>query len=70
MKTQETNILENFINENEEYSTYHIYIIREGDTIDKIMSKYNIKKETLEEYNNIEEIKIGDKIIIPDKKDE
>ena len=35
------------------------------DTIDGIISKYNISKELLGEYNNIEDIKSGDKLIIP-----
>ena len=37
----------------------------EGDTIDKIIEKYNITKEELEKYNDLGDIKIGDKLIIP-----
>ena len=29
------------------------------------MTKYNISRERLEEYNNLNELKIGDKLIIP-----
>ncbi|MCM1371120.1 MAG: LysM peptidoglycan-binding domain-containing protein [Clostridium sp.] len=47
------------------YVTYSIYIVRETDTIDTILNKYNIDKETLAEYNDIKELKIGDKLIIP-----
>ena len=61
------NIFENFKEEAEEYSTYHIYIVREGDTLEKIMTTYNITKEKLSEYNNTDEIKLGDKIIIPEQ---
>ena len=61
------NIYENFKDENEEYSTYHVYIVREGDTLDTIMSKYNIAKEKLNEYNDLNELKLGDKIIIPEQ---
>ena len=39
--------------------------MREEDTIEKIMLKYNVSKEVLDEYNNLSNIKIGDKIIIP-----
>ena len=60
------NIIENMTDDNEEYSTYHIYIVREGDTVETILSKYNITKEQLNEYNNTSELKIGDKIIIPE----
>ena len=63
-KNSEIDIFNNFIDESEEYSTYFIYIVREGDSIDTILTKYNITKEKLEEYNDLSEIKIGDKIII------
>lgn len=59
------NIIENIIKTTDEYTTYHVYIIRENDTIESITSKYNISKEKLSEYNEINEIKLGDKIIIP-----
>lgn len=59
-----TNIFDN-ISDNETYSTYYVYIVKEDDTIDKILDKYKITKEDLENYNNIESIKPYDKIIIP-----
>ena len=52
-------------NNSEEYITYQIYIIRDGDTVDSIIAKYNIDLESLKEYNDISDLKIGDKIIIP-----
>ncbi len=66
---QKNTIFDNFLNESDNYSTYYIYIVREGDTIDTIINRYNVPKEKLEEYNNLNELKIGDKIIIPEKKD-
>ena len=33
--------------------------------IETILQKYNINKEILEMYNDLKEIKIGDKVIIP-----
>lgn len=47
------------------YATYHVYIVKEDDTIDKIMTKYNVTKEDLENYNDISNINIGDKLVIP-----
>ena len=47
------------------YRSYTVYIVRENDTIESIMTKYAVKKEDLEPYNDLSEIKIGDKIIIP-----
>lgn len=49
----------------EDYKNYIVYIVREEDTIEKIISEYKIKKESLEEYNDLSSIKPGDKIIIP-----
>lgn len=62
----EINIFNNFIDEQEGYGSYHVYIVREGDTIEAIMTKYKTTKEKLNEYNDLNELKIGDKIIIPE----
>lgn len=53
------------VDNGETYSTYYVYIVKEDDTIDKILDKYGIAKEELELYNNIENIKPLDKLIIP-----
>ncbi len=53
------------VSNNETYSAYRVYVIKEEDTIDSILSKYGVSKEDLESYNNLEDIKYGDKIIIP-----
>lgn len=55
----------NNINIEDSYNTYKVYIVREDDTLESIMSKYDISKDQLEEYNDLSELKIGDKIIIP-----
>ena len=55
----------NIINNENKYYTYKVYIVREGDTIETICSKYNVNVNDIKEYNNINEINIGDKIIIP-----
>ena len=68
-KSNEKNIDSLFeINESDEkYSTYKVYIVRDGDTIESIVNKYGVNSDILEEYNDLKEIKIGDKIIIPSK---
>jgi hypothetical protein len=58
------NLFDNISGE-DTYKTYKIYIVRENDTIENIMMKYEINKEELELYNDLSEIKLGDKIIIP-----
>ena len=52
-------------NEVEDYSTYKVYLVRDGDSIESIMEKYGIDRETLNLYNDLSELKIGDKLIIP-----
>ena len=59
-----TNITNNFNNE-EKYYTYKVYIVREGDTIENICNKYNVSENDLKEYNDISNIKVSDKIVIP-----
>jgi hypothetical protein len=49
----------------ETYNTYYVYIVKEEDTIDKIISLYGVTKEDIENYNDITSIKPGDKVIIP-----
>lgn len=53
------------MSEEETFSTYHVYIMREDDTIESIITKYSTNKEILSQYNDLENIKLGDKIIIP-----
>lgn len=59
-----TNIFDS-MSDSDTYSTYYVYIVKEDDTIEKILDKYGITKEDLENYNNLESFKPYDKIIIP-----
>ena len=61
------NLFDSFT-DNEEYATYKVCIVREGDSLESIMMRYNISKEQMELYNDLKEIKIGDKLIIPSVK--
>ena len=58
-------ITNNLVDSNNKYYTYKVYIVRSGDTVESICSKYNISYEELKEYNDLSEINIGDKIVIP-----
>ena len=51
--------------EGKDFVTYKIYIIKEGDGVENILKNYNMSRELLEEYNDLNDLKIGDKIIIP-----
>lgn len=54
-----------FENSEETFTTYSVYIMRKDDSLDKIMDKYHISREQLNEYNDLENLEIGTKIIIP-----
>lgn len=69
-KTTVGSLFEAFKDTEETFSTYSVYIVRNGDTIDEIISKYKTTREILEEYNDMNNIKIGTKIIIPNIKNE
>ncbi|MDD2180867.1 MAG: LysM peptidoglycan-binding domain-containing protein [Bacilli bacterium] len=58
-------LFDNFDSRSETYTTYKIYIVREGDTLDLLIQNYGISKEELAVYNNINELNIGDRLIIP-----
>lgn len=65
VKQKETIDLEK-IEKQEEYITYHVHIVNNNDSIENIIKKYNTNLELLNEYNDIKELKIGDKVIIPE----
>lgn len=55
----------NIINNDEKYITYKVHILRENETIEHIMDKYNITRDELRKYNDLENVMMGMKIIIP-----
>lgn len=54
----------------EEYITYHIHIVKENETIEEILKIYETDLDNIRMYNDITNINIGDKIIIPEYLDE
>lgn len=68
-----TNINNNIfdtIDASDTYVTYYVYIVKEEDTIEKIIEKFNISPEELEKYNDISNIHEKDKLIIPNSVNE
>ena len=57
-------LLENVENE-KEYSIYRVYTVKEDDTLDLIYEKFNTTKEILSDYNDLDNLVVGSKIIIP-----
>lgn len=69
-KEEQETILNNIDVEEDDFMTYNIHIVREMESFESISEKYNVSVDLLKEYNNLESINIGDKIIIPEEKDE
>ena len=49
----------------ENFISYNVFIVREGDNITTILDKYNTTVDELKKYNDLSDLKIGDKVIIP-----
>lgn len=64
-ETYTNSIFNSFNDSEDEYRTYKVYIVREGDSLEQILLKYQINKDELEKYNDLKDINVGDKIIIP-----
>jgi len=47
------------------YGTFIVYIMRQNETINTILEKYQASIEEVEKYNDISNLMIGSKIIIP-----
>ncbi len=58
-------IFNNFNDQAEKYVTYYVHIVRENDNIDSICLKYGVSLDEIKEYNNIDQITLGSKIIVP-----
>ncbi|HIR49166.1 MAG TPA: LysM peptidoglycan-binding domain-containing protein [Candidatus Faecimonas gallistercoris] len=58
-------LFSSFKDSDETYATYSVYIFRQNDTIESIMDKYQVTKEELESYNDLSNLTIGSKLIIP-----
>lgn len=53
------------VNEKTDFITYKVHIVRKDDTFESIASKYDVNVNLIKEYNNVDEINIGDKILVP-----
>lgn len=54
-------------NQKDSYTTYKVYVFKDSDTIEGLIEKNDITKEDLSNYNNLEDITTGTKVIIPSK---
>lgn len=53
------------LDSSKEYSIYRVYTMTIDDTIDTILEKFNVTKEVLADYNDLDNLVVGSKIIIP-----
>ena len=58
-------LFSNLDDENDKYGTFIVYMVRQNETINSIIEKYHTTVEELEKYNDLKEINIGTKLIIP-----
>ena len=58
-------LFSNLDDENDRYGTFIVYIVRQNETINSIIEKYHTTVEELEKYNDLKEINLGTKLIIP-----
>lgn len=63
-ETKET-ILNSINDKDDVFVTYYIHVFKETDTIDTICMKYNTTQNILGEYNDLNTLAVGDKVIIP-----
>ena len=67
---EKSTILNAISSSDNEFVTYNVHIVRGMETLESICETYKVSMDLVKEYNNIETINIGDKIIIPIEKDE
>lgn len=60
----EEDLLKNIDNA-KEYSIYRVYTMKESDTLELIYEKFAVNKEILADYNDLDNLTVGTKIIIP-----
>lgn len=60
-----TSLFDQMGTDTETYKSYKVYIVREGDSIETIIQRYSVTLEEMQSYNDLQELKLGDKLIIP-----
>jgi len=64
--TAEVNTIFNNLTETDEtYSTYNVYTMGESDSLENVIAKYQTDIDTLARYNQIDQVRAGDKLIFP-----
>lgn len=53
------------LDDGERYVTYKVHVVLENDTALSIAERYGVTRETLAEYNDLDNLTVFDKVIIP-----
>ena len=48
-----------------DYMTYHVHIVKEAETLESIALTYKITKDDIEKINDVNNLSVNDKLIIP-----
>ena len=62
----EDTIIDSINTTDNEYTTYHIHMVSDGETVETICTMYNSNMSLLSEYNDLNSLEQGDKLIIPE----
>ena len=65
-RNDETNSMVQSIAQDDSYVKYHVHIVRDGESLEAIASKYSVSIDLIKEYNDIEGLDIKSKLIIPE----
>ena len=58
-------LFSNLADDDDTFKTYSIHIMRDGDNLGDIMERYKVSREELENYNDLSNIQVNSKVIIP-----
>jgi len=64
-KEEEKTIMETIKTSDDTFVTYHVHVVKENETKESICALYSVSNDFLSEYNNLDNISMGDKILIP-----
>ncbi len=62
---EEKTIMDTIKDSDDTFVTYHVHIVKESETIESISSVYGVPSSLVKEYNTIDNIEVGDKVLIP-----
>lgn len=65
LEENKNNIIDMATTSSDNYITYHIHMVKETDSLETIVKTYGVSESDLAEYNNIKNLTVGDKLIIP-----